>query len=85
MQFDNSDPFSSVTTLKRKAAWPSGSQSVGPGFESRSGRLLDLFSVVPNSNPRSTGCLLPVGVFTPVTLYLNYLFLSQYLIGLPVN
>ena len=31
----------------------SDSQSDGPGFESRSGHLLDLFSVVPSSNPRS--------------------------------
>ena len=30
----------------------SDSQSGGPGFESRSGHLLDLFSVVPISNPR---------------------------------
>ena len=51
-------------------------QSGGPGFESCSGHLLDLFSVVPSSNPRSTGCLLPVGVFNFVMLYLNYLFLS---------
>ena len=28
------------------------SQSGGPGFESRSGHLLDLYSVVPCSNPR---------------------------------
>ena len=27
-------------------------QSDGPGFKSRSGHLLDLFSVVPSSNPR---------------------------------
>ena len=27
-------------------------QSGGPGFESRSGHLLDLFSIVPSSNPR---------------------------------
>ena len=27
------------------------SQSGGPGFESRSGNLLDLFSVIPSSNP----------------------------------
>ena len=27
-------------------------QSCGPGFESRSGYLLDLYSVVPSSNPR---------------------------------
>ena len=31
----------------------SDSQYGGPGFESRSGHLLDLFSVVPSSNPRS--------------------------------
>ena len=30
----------------------SDSQSGGPGFESRSSHLLDLFSVVPGSNPR---------------------------------
>ena len=39
-----------------EAAWPSGQRvglaSGGPGFESRSGHLLDLFSVVPSSNPR---------------------------------
>ena len=28
------------------------SQSGGPGFESRSGNLLDLFSVILSSNPR---------------------------------
>ena len=27
--------------------------------------------------PRPTGCLLTVGVFNPVMLYLNYLFLSN--------
>ena len=31
----------------------SDSQSGGPGFESRSGHLLDLFLVVQRSNPRS--------------------------------
>ena len=30
----------------------SDSQSGGPGFESRSGHLLGLFSVVPSSNPQ---------------------------------
>ena len=59
-------------------------QSGGPGFESRSGHLLDLFSVVPSSNPRPTGCLLPVNLVPrvlsyPVMLYLNYLF-SKYLL-----
>ena len=29
-------------------------QSGGPGFESRSGHLLDLFSAVPSSNLRSS-------------------------------
>ena len=53
----------------------SDSQSGGPGFESRSGHLLDLGSVVPSSK-FSAGCLLPVGVFNPVMLYLNYLFLN---------
>ena len=33
------------------SAWDS--QSGGPRFKSRSGHLLDLFSVVPSSNPRS--------------------------------
>ena len=42
-----------------------------------------------SSHPRPrlvkpTGCLLPVGVFNPVMLYLNSLFLN-YLSGLPVN
>ena len=85
MQFDNSDPLSSATSLKRESAWPSGSQSGGPGFEYRSGHLLDLFSGVQTSNPRPTACLLPVGVFNPIMLYLNYLFLSQYLSGVPEN
>ena len=53
-------------------------QSGGPGFESRSGHLLDLFSVelVSRACKKPTGCLLPVGVFNPVMLYLNDLFLS---------
>ena len=46
----------------------SDSQSGGPGFYSRSWDLLDLFSVVPSSNPWPL-------VFNPVMLYLNYLFL----------
>ena len=36
-----------------RVVFASVSQSGGPGFESRSGHLLDLFSVVPSSNPRS--------------------------------
>ena len=35
----------------------SDSQSDGPRFESRSGRLLDLFVVVASSNPRPLGSL----------------------------
>ena len=50
-------------------------------FESRSSNFLDSFSVVPSSNPSGhdcklpASCPLPVGVFHPVTSYLNYLFL----------
>ena len=47
------------------------SQSGSLGFEPPSGDLLDLFSVVPSSNLRTTGCLLLVGVFNPVMLYLS--------------
>ena len=39
----------------------------GPGFESRSGHLMDLFSIVSSSNPR---CLLTGKVFNPVMFYL---------------
>ena len=42
----------------------------------RSGHLLDLFLVIPRSNPP--------GVLNPVMLYLNYLFF-KYLSGVPVN
>ena len=46
-------------------------QSGCPRFESRSGDLHDLSSVIPSSNrwtlcKKPTGCLLPVGVFNPV-------------------
>ena len=49
----------------------------GPGLESRSGHLLDLFSVVPSLNPRPCqvlnrklySCLLPIGFFDPVMCY----------------
>ena len=47
-----------------------------PGFKFRSGHLLDLFLVIPRSNPP--------GVLNPVMLYLNYLFF-KYLSGVPVN
>ena len=58
----------------------SDSQSGSPGFESHSGHLLDLFSVVLSSHPRHarkkpTGCLLPVGVYNPVMFYLGFLCL----------
>ena len=59
-------------------------QSDGPRFESRSGHLLDFFSVVPSLGPQPTGCLLPVGVFNPVMFCLPYLF-QKYLGGVPVN
>ena len=55
----------------------SDSQSGGPGFESHA---LYLFSVVPRSNPRPTGCLLAVGVFDPVYVVFE-LFVSKYLSG----
>ena len=68
----------------------SDSQSGGPGFESRSGHLLAGF-VLGRPKLKSlatlvntTGCLLPVWVFNPVMLYLNY-FVSRYLSGVPVN
>ena len=55
-------------------------QSSSPGFESHSGHLLDLFSVVLSSHPhhackKPTGCLLPVGVYNPVMFYLGFLCL----------
>ena len=44
----------------------------------RSGHLLDLFLVIPRSNPP--------GVLNPVMLYLNYRYLFfKYLSGVPVN
>ena len=51
-----------------------------PGFESQSGHLLDLFSVVPSSNPLPRLYLanwLPPASwgFNPFMLYLDYLFL----------
>ena len=65
------------------AEWVSSfdSQSGGPGFESCSGHLLDLFSVVPSSNRRAplqiANWLPPASWgFNPVMLCLNYLFLS---------
>ena len=47
-----------------------------PGFKYHSGHLLDLFLVIPRSNPP--------GVLNTVMLYLNYLFF-KYLSGVPVN
>ena len=57
------------------------SESGGPGFESRSGHLVDLFSVLSSSaiqliNSQLVASSVPVGVFNPVMLYLNYSFLS---------
>ena len=68
----------------------SDSESGGPGFESRSGHLLDFFLVVPILNPRPG---LYVANWLPPTswgcnslmLFLNNLFVSKYLSGLPVN
>ena len=59
----------------------SDSQSGGSRFESRPVHLLDLFSVVPSSNPwprlQIADWFPPSSwVFNPVMLYLNYLFLS---------
>ena len=56
-------------------------QSGCPAFESRSGDLYDLSSVILSSNrwtlcKKPTGCLLPVGVFNPV-IYVVVNFLSQ--------
>ena len=57
-------------------------QSGCPRFESRSGDLHDLSSVmtrvqiVGHSCKKPTGCLLPVGVFNPV-IYVVVNFLSQ--------
>ena len=51
------------------------------GFKSSSGHMLDLFLVVPSSNPSPhlyiiANWLPPASwVFNPVMLYLNYLFL----------
>ena len=57
----------------------SDSQSGGPGFESRSGHLLDLCSVVPfkfSATLVNSQLVALVGVFNPVMLHLNYLFLN---------
>ena len=69
-----------------EATWPSGYGSVsdaqrsGPRFEPCSGHLLDLFSVIPSSNPSHPfkSQLVPtcqLGFFSPVVLYLNILSL----------
>ena len=44
-----------------------------------------LVQILGHACKQPTCCLLPVGVFNPVMLYLNYLFLSQYFSGVPVN
>ena len=58
-------------------------QSGSPVFESRSGRLLDLFSVVQilsHACKQPTGCLLPVLVFNPGLLFELFVFS-----GVPIN
>ena len=47
-------------------------KSGGPGFKSRSDHYLNLFSVVPSSNPRS--CLLPVGIFSHVMFNICFIY-----------
>ena len=69
------------STVDEWSACASDSQSGDHGFKSHSHHLLDLFSVVPSSNPWPrlylANWLPPASwVFNPVMLYLNYLFLS---------
>ena len=58
----------------------SGSQSRGPGFESRSGHYLDLFHGSPEFKSSATlvnsqlVCLRPVGILNNVMFNLNHLF-----------
>ena len=63
-----------------EAAWPSG-QRVGLVIRWSRVRVplwpLAGFALGrPEFKFSATGCLLPVGVFNPVMLYLNYLFLN---------
>ena len=54
-------------------------------LETHSGDLLDLFSVILSSDPaphlsnisQLVASSVPVGVFNPVMLYLNYMFLCN--------
>ena len=65
------------------------SQSGGPGFESRSGHLLDLFLVVPSSYPRSrlqiANWLPPASWGLQSCYVMLKLFVSKYLSVVPVN
>ena len=59
-------------------------QSGCPAFESRSGDLHDLSSVIASSNrwtlcKKPTGCLLPVGVFNPVIYIYVYVVFGFFL------
>ena len=67
----------------------SDSQSCGPGFESRSGHLLDLCSVVPSSKFSATLVNSQLVAFCQlgflILLCLFELFVSKYLSGVPVN
>ena len=68
----------------KEAAWLScltlDLQFVGSKFKSCPDRQLDLFTVVPSSNPwpcflnSQLVCLRPVGILNPVKFNLNYLF-----------
>ena len=49
------------------------SQSTDPEFDSRSGHLLDLFSVRPEF--KSSAMLVTVGIIKHIMLYLNYCFI----------
>ena len=57
------------------------SQSAGPGFDSRSGHLLDFFSVHPEFKSSAMLVnsqvvrLLPVGIIKHIMFYLNYCFI----------
>ena len=57
------------------------SQSTGPRFDSLSGHLVDLFLVRPEFKSSAMLvssqllCLLPVGIITHITFYLNYCFI----------
>ena len=76
-----------------RAVSVSNLQSGCPRFESRSGDLHDLSSVISSSNrwtlcKKPTGCLLPVGVFNPVMyiyvyVVFGFFFVPKYSGGVP--